>query len=332
MKPVFPRINNAIRFTIEYYTAARVYAHYERFSKKSRIIVTPDTLDTYYDLVLTCHSQMEDEIYQVINTTNENTQVYVFEELDLWLQDVRINSVNESWLLNEIDIYNDKINERFTKDIEKQELEFINSSEYYREHNTEYEATVRNYLGVFPGNFLPSKVKTIKHSKFFCVETQPELIDWNNDFRQYYLNLLHKIITSFKNVLSPLIERYKGGKILPSASIFAEKQKLLESDNRDEIVKPHIKIKVDLTVTQLAYLFKLLQESYLINEASNLQLFRLISQNFSTKEAENISIHSLRKKFYLDELSDEKINVDAFWLGKLTKWIEKIIPRKNQNV
>ncbi|MBX9735107.1 MAG: hypothetical protein K2X37_13705 [Chitinophagaceae bacterium] len=324
MKPVFPRINNAIKFTLDYYWGGRIHAHCEKFHKKSPFTSNPDYLDTYYDLVFTCHSQMEEEIYQIINTTNENTQVYVFEELALWLQDVRISSVNESWLLNEIDTYNDKANEKFTKDIEKQELDFINSSQYYREHNTEYQITVPAHGGLFPGHFIPERTKTIKHSKFFCIEKDTEMIDWNNEFRGYYLNLLHQIVSSFQNIVGTLVNRYKEGKILPSASIVIEKQKLLEAEPREEIIESHQKIKTNLTVAQLAMLFNLLQKSYLINQTFDIELMRLIAQNFSSKESENISLNSLRKLFYPDQEADSTLNNKAFWIDKFTKWIDKL--------
>jgi hypothetical protein len=103
MQPVFVRVNQSLNFTLEYYNIGRIKDHMFRFAGKLNL----DYLDTYYDLTFTFHSQMEDEIHQVMQTNDGVTQVIFFENLKEWLSDWRIEKVNKDIILDLIEKYNE---------------------------------------------------------------------------------------------------------------------------------------------------------------------------------------------------------------------------------
>lgn len=57
------------------------------------------------------------------------------------------------------------------------------------------------------------------------------------------------------------------------------------------------KIKTNLSVPQLAYLFKVLKEVGIITNNENNEIYNVLEQNFSSKQREDISINTLKNDF-----------------------------------
>jgi hypothetical protein len=106
--------------------------------------------------------------------------------------------------------------------------------------------------------------------------------------------------------------------------IASEKSKMknVEPNKIPTSIKQHKRIKVNLSVPQLAYLFKLLSDSKpdIFDIESKNELYQFISENFTTKakDEKEISIKSLRNLF-----SDTDKKVADFWIEHLKKMLEQ---------
>lgn len=71
------------------------------------------------------------------------------------------------------------------------------------------------------------------------------------------------------------------------------------------------RIRIDISVAQLAYIFKALVDTKIFTPASNQALFKIISNTFLSKENNAISINSIEKHFYSPEDATKN-----YWNGK----------------
>lgn len=85
-----------------------------------------------------------------------------------------------------------------------------------------------------------------------------------------------------------------------------------------------LKIKTELSVSQLAYLIKILMEINLIQSKSVAALLRIIPNIFKTKRAESVGFSSLESKYYKPETSTKKSVREL--LLRMIKHIEKSEP------
>jgi hypothetical protein len=113
------------------------------------------------------------------------------------------------------------------------------------------------------------------HTKFlnFPVRINSMYVDCKIDLKTQIINLITKELNSSSfNV----IEKEKAAHNIPTKS----------------------KIKLNKNVSIVILLFKLLNESDLMNKMSMTELAQFISKNFSTKNTENLSVESIRNKLY----------------------------------
>ncbi|HUC81519.1 MAG TPA: hypothetical protein VMR70_11420 [Flavisolibacter sp.] len=236
MQPVFFRINQAIRYTLEYYEIGKIKDHLFRLAGTERVYSTPHHLDEWYDLMFDLHQRMEDEINQTIHTTNQNTQVYLFETLKEWLNDYRIVQLNKQLILFEIDKYNDKVNAAFEDKVAKEVETFQLNPNFSRGHKEEYEVEQRNFGGLLGGfTALPGtcKVKKINY-KYYCIEERPELIDTH--FLEQYYPIVDSIIQNFRRIVSKYVIRYDAGKIVPNHQVIV--QHMLPMQTQHTLTQP----------------------------------------------------------------------------------------------
>lgn len=81
-------------------------------------------------------------------------------------------------------------------------------------------------------------------------------------------------------------------------------------------VPTHPKLKMKLTVDQIAYLFKLLYDSDLIDVRHTTEIQRFIIANFETPVTQNISAKNLANSFG----NPDQKSLD-FWKGMFRKFI-----------
>jgi hypothetical protein len=75
--------------------------------------------------------------------------------------------------------------------------------------------------------------------------------------------------------------------------------------------EPYEKIKTDLTVQQLAYLFKLLLDLGIFKQRKRTDVMKFIADNFQTRKVEDISVNSLRSKFYATDDTTREVVKDV---------------------
>jgi hypothetical protein len=315
MQPRFPRIEDAIRYTLEYYSIGKIRDHFFRYAGTEHGYSTPHHLDTWYDLMFDLHARMDDEINQTVFTSNNATQVYLFEELKLWLQDNRIASVNEYSIINSILEYNERINSEFIQSIQAKEEAFRLSENYYRPHEEVYEIEIPASVHFFTKQYQPAHKRIVKHNKFFCVENKPELIELTKEYFDKYVQVVQSIINNFKKIIEAQITRYEAGQFLPIQTIIIENQKMLDSPQANLLPLPSPKLSVKLSVPQLAFLFRMLKESDLIDTDTNTEIFRFVCSNFSTPIMEQLSEGSFKNNF--NGLEPTAI---SFWINLMRTW------------
>ncbi|WP_121353166.1 hypothetical protein [Flavisolibacter nicotianae] len=311
---VFPRINLAIKFTLEYYEIGRIADHISRFSGAHHY----GYLDTYYENTLRTHRLMEDEIIQTILTANENAQMVMFEDLKLWLNDWRITGINIQYLSKLVDDYNDKAYVKYEQKIKEDELKFRLTVDFNRPHGEKYE--VENTL--IPAAFMAGgytvgrypKKRTITNSWFYCNTETPELID--KSYLPQYIDFLKGIIENFKSAIQKHIERYEAGKIKPGTIAIGHLQAIKPATLQPlpETLYKQTKIKVNLTASRLLFLFKMLYELKIIETTTYKELHQFIADSFqvkSKKENEQLSVGKLGRLWSNFDVEDAK-----FWTGK----------------
>lgn len=311
MQPQFVRVNEALHATFEYYSIGRISNHIARFAGGLNL----QYLDTWYKHTYECHKEMEEEIHQVIHTTTANTQVYFFDTLRLWLSDWRLKEVNIDIIQNKIDNYNEQVTAQFEQKV-KEELEKFQGTEDYknRTHLDKYEKSYHDF-------FLDMKVKrTETYYKFYCINEKPELID--TDYLPDYISLVTPIFNNIRNIIARWVSLYEQGKIVPQATIIYERSQLPSSEAQQLPPAPHEKLKVNLSVPQLAYLFRLLYELKpdIFDIKSKTELYRFISDNFITKGVGEggISLKNLNNQFTTPEKNTAK-----YWAVLLRMMLER---------
>lgn len=323
MQPEFYRIGQAIRETLAYYETGRIKADMDYLAGTSRISSTPPIEESWYNLMFELHTRMEAEINQVIHTCNQNTQVYLFETLKEWLTDWRIKSVNVEAFYYEIDTYNEKAYTDFAVSIEEKVKAFRATSDFLnREHLEEYEAeTTGGLMGLIKGYSRPFKTKRINYS-YYCITETPNLID--TTYLRPYIQRVSKLIDNFKSIVNKYVALYDAGKIVPTTTVVIE-QKALSANNSGQLPAPdpqQKKLKIILTVKQLAYLFRLFKDAKpdIIEAKSNAEMFRWISDNFTTKGKANtpISTNAINNHF-----SDPEKETATFWASILVEMLKR---------
>ena len=82
-----------------------------------------------------------------------------------------------------------------------------------------------------------------------------------------------------------------------------------------------VKIETNLSVSQLAYLFRLMYETGYLKVRNQTDLLKFISDNFKTGNTHTISTRSLRSKYY---------NVDSATRDSVKELLGKIMEKLNQ--
>lgn len=146
----------------------------------------------------------ENEILQIINTTSQQTIHYFFSELYGNLEYLKDKTTLES-IKAKVDEWNKKAMDSFNKKVEKETENFFKSEDRKREHLEEYEETIYSGFGIGAiyslGSSPRKKVKRTNYN-FYCVESQPDLIDVE------YIEKFHAFIKELKTLYFDVVKRY----------------------------------------------------------------------------------------------------------------------------
>lgn len=328
MTQEFPHFYIALEWTLKYYSIYSIKDEFRLISTDYKFGgLNLESVEDSFQLVLTLQNRMESEIQNTIQNCYPATQIIHLDLLKDWLGDYRIERTNEELVRSVIDTYNQDLYDKFLVDANAKEDEFKKTVNYQIGHDVEYsyEKEILNYSYGLMSPLKTGRKETVigKNNWFFCLDRTPEYLN-PIDIPSYLLRL-DRLINNFRRILKKYVELYDKGK-LPVAH---QQTVIIQPINTHEeikslptpLVSPTKKLKVNLSVEQLAYLFRLLNDEGLINAESNIEIQDFISKNFETHRVgkhKDISKTKLAGAFSTPEASTAKS-----WIPILKKMWEK---------
>lgn len=331
MKPVFPRINKAISFTLDYFNEGQIIEYMEAYTRiADGLIPSSYKFSHWEELLFDLHKQMEEEIIQTVYTCNKNTQVIMFEELREWINNdwrIRIDS-GGGYFWKVVSEHNEKVNTDLEAKLEMEVKKHQDTTEYKTlQHNEEYEKEVFA-SPLFLSNLKSSisyKEKVI-FRKYYCNSLSANFLDYYQvaEYKKY----VNKIVGNFRSIIEKHLAIFDAGKYVTLQEIAHQKEQFKISPPSEKLLsetpQTSIKLKFNISVPQLVVLFKTFKERGLIEKYSDAEIIRFIQANISSKSANEISEKSLQNSFS----SLEKNAID-YWLEEI-KQLRITLSKLNQ--
>jgi len=256
--------------------------------------------------------RMEEEINQTIRTCDQLTKDELIEYTTGWVEYFKRALANTSNIKNEIDTYNDKTILEFEQYVQMQEAKFKETKEYKTLNHLEfYEEEQRSFGGLISlfDRAMPQK-RLVQYRKFIELKV-PDLIDI--EFLPQYMHFIKPIIQRCINIVEkrlPYLHSTSPVKQLPSI-VLPEKE---VEQSEPNFSRQGDKLKVNLSVKQLIYLFKMLHSTKLFNVSRLNEIQKFVSANFetvATSGKEDISVARLAKLW-----SEKDPSIAAYWTDK----------------
>jgi hypothetical protein len=150
--------------------------------------------DEYYILALVNNYKgtlpnFENEIQQIIDTTDQNTIDYYFNELHSNLN-YMLERFEPKAIISTIDSWNEDILKSFEEEMEKKTDEYFAHENRKLGHLEEYDGFEFSGLRSWSNGFGPDGVKRIKsiNHNFYCIEDKPDIIE--HEFYEEYAKFL----------------------------------------------------------------------------------------------------------------------------------------------
>lgn len=150
--------------------------------------------------------QMDEEINQVLHTSNAATKRTLFSELKQNISDFGLLTVNEQHIFQMAMQWNRETADEFEKKISQKTTEYFSQKE-----RTQYK-----HLEVYTvPNTVPASLRlgggrdfvSYTNHNFFCIEDYPDLIDY--DSIPSYITFITSITERFKRIVIPFFEQYE---------------------------------------------------------------------------------------------------------------------------
>ncbi len=152
----------------------------------------------------------ENEILQIINTTNQETIDYYFEESSKNFNNLK-NKLDKENFINNINIWNEEALGEYRELIEKKTKEYFQKEERKKyKHLEEYETYEVQGLYRFFNSNQPKKVKKVNYN-YYCIEEKPDLIDLK--YIDEYLELIIGLSGEFMDISAKYGEPWSEGNI-----------------------------------------------------------------------------------------------------------------------
>jgi hypothetical protein len=187
----------------------------------------------------------ENEILQVINTTDQKTIDEYFSGLGAQLHQLK-ECLTRDFFVENISEWNDEILKRYTEAVEKEGEDYAKHENRKRSHLEEYEDWDFGGLLFGLSNRKAEKVKRVNYN-FYCVEKVPDLID--EKIVDEYLSLVSSLFDELYEVAKKYGKSWQDGNL---------KSKVEEQ----YILKPIVFVEGDHDITLInkaAYLLKKLK-------------------------------------------------------------------------
>ncbi len=169
---------------------------------------------------------LENEILQIINTTDQKTIDEYFTGLGTHLHQLK-EYLTKEYFIGNISTWNDDILKRFAETVEKESEEYANHENRKRKHLEEYEDW--QFSGFLFGAYdqTAEKVKRINYN-FYCTEKTPDLI--STEILDEYLTLVNSLFEELYEVAKKYGKSWQDGKLkskveqqfIPKPIVFVE--------------------------------------------------------------------------------------------------------------
>ncbi|UTN04963.1 hypothetical protein L0669_03460 [Flavobacterium bizetiae] len=149
---------------------------------------------------------LNEEINQIIHTSNDKTINFFFEELKSEIKYFDLSKVDKDYFKSISITYNNTIYEDFMLRITEKENSYFDQPERKKyKHLEKYSRTSYGYFS--------RKMETYEeeNKNFYCVEEIPKLIDF--EFLERYLEILERITEKFNESVCKEINLYDQGKL-----------------------------------------------------------------------------------------------------------------------
>lgn len=209
--------------------------------------------------------------------------------------------VSHEMHINKISIfeYKNKIQNETTKFISNFTKKVLNSSNAKINYNY-----VKSYILKFGNEFRQFKDGLIEDKSFttYYCENVEQFMDESNEPLKNYKKLYSELDKEFQVLYQEYFDTVKTAINKITSTINNIDINDLESNtpasSNTNSTTPE-KIKLNLSVGEIALLFRLLKENNtIVDSKSNADLYRSISTIFASKKTEHISTNSLNKKFH----------------------------------
>ena len=189
------------------------FVEYKQSENENYKDIVKMNIQSYLDFL----PNFENEILQIINTSNQPTIKHYFTSLKEdceWLLNIDREEVRK-----EIEERNKEKYESFLEKVEKKSKEYFSKEERTKyAHLEEYETYAFSFMSL--GLDTSKKVKRTNYN-FYCIEEKAELIDLN--FLDEYIELLTKLTLEFEKIANKYTEKFDNGEIVAKEENFYEK-------------------------------------------------------------------------------------------------------------
>lgn len=204
MTPNFPETNEALYHTLYYFKIGRIDTQIKKMAGGLNL----SYLDSYQEVALRSHKNMENEINQNAIGSIYYIKQSLFEYLRDWLNSWQFNPGFEKEIEWLIDRENEKELARYKAEIENDEIEYKKTIPEGIEEGQEYEVHFKPYYDIFFQAMRPAR--TEKRVNKFITTKKPDTID--KSYLPEYVLLVKKMTDSFRRHSEKYVRNYFEGK------------------------------------------------------------------------------------------------------------------------
>lgn len=207
MNLIFPFLNITINTFWNYFEEEKV----KEFSdiKSGKDTWKKEYFDNSIEYWRNTLPNLENEILQIINTTDQKTIDEYFSDLGSRLNELS-EYLTKDYFHKNIYAWNNEILKKYNETVERETDEYAQHENRKRKHLEEYEDWQFGSFLFGMGNRDPKKVKKINYN-FYCIEKKPDLI--SNDIVEEYHALIVELFKELIGVVKKYYQPWKDGEI-----------------------------------------------------------------------------------------------------------------------
>jgi hypothetical protein len=306
MQTRFVQVSWGFQFTNAFLHISVIKAYMQSFE---RGIEVQSHIRGKVDLAFSSQDRMEEEILQHIRISDklakEELQDYLQEWVSYFEKCLKHPEIIEK-IINE---YNEKQLSDYEKVIDESEKKFRETYEYKTyDHLQFYQTDILRY-NRFPGvSYSPTLVQYLK----FFEAPDPDLID--ESYLPQYMIFINPIISRCIKIAKKRLGYLKGGNELKQLPASTSKSKAIEL--------PHVppkRLKVSLSVEELAMLIRLLKDCNIITTKPDKAIHSFVAENFETVGRKGAKISSANMGRLFSSKNTDLLN---FWIKKFNQLIK----------